>query len=66
MRLGALEILLILGVILLFFGPSRLPGLGQSLGSAIRSFKKGVTGDPDPSEPGDKPALPPADPKSKA
>jgi sec-independent protein translocase protein TatA len=35
--------LLIVGVILLiFFGPSRLPGLGQSLGKAIRGFKEGI------------------------
>lgn len=35
--------LLILAVILLFiFGPSRLPGLGQSLGKAIRGFKDGL------------------------
>lgn len=35
--------LLILAVILLlFFGPSRLPQLGQSLGRAIRGFKSGL------------------------
>lgn len=35
--------LLFFGVILLlFFGPSRLPGLGQSLGKAIRGFKEGL------------------------
>ena len=35
--------ILILSVILLvFFGPSRLPALGQSLGKAIRGFKDGL------------------------
>ncbi len=35
--------ILILAVILLvFFGPSRLPALGQSLGKAIRGFKDGL------------------------
>lgn len=35
--------MLILAVILLvFFGPSRLPALGQSLGKAIRGFKEGI------------------------
>jgi sec-independent protein translocase protein TatA len=35
--------LLLLSVILLiFFGPSRLPQLGQSLGKAIRGFKTGL------------------------
>jgi len=36
--------LLVLAVILLvIFGPSRLPGLGQSLGKAIRGFKDGLS-----------------------
>lgn len=43
MSLGMPEILLILAVVLLFFGPSRLPGVGKSIGEAIRSFKKGMT-----------------------
>lgn len=35
--------LLILAVILLvFFGPSRLPAFGQSLGKAIKGFKQGL------------------------
>lgn len=42
MSLGMPEILLILAVVLLFFGPSRLPGVGKSIGEAIRSFKKGM------------------------
>jgi TatA/E family protein of Tat protein translocase len=34
---------LILSVILLiFFGPSRLPALGQSIGKAIKGFKQGL------------------------
>lgn len=44
MSLGVTEILLILGIALLFFGPSRLPGLGKSMGEAIRGFKKGIEG----------------------
>lgn len=35
--------ILLFGVILLiFFGPSRLPQLGQSLGRAIKGFKEGI------------------------
>ena len=35
--------LLILALILLiFFGPSRLPALGQSIGKAIKGFKQGL------------------------
>ncbi len=30
-------------IVLLFFGPSKLPQLGKSLGEAIRDFKKGVS-----------------------
>jgi sec-independent protein translocase protein TatA len=39
------EILLILFALMLLFGASRLPQLGSSLGSAIRNFKKGFTGE---------------------
>ena len=41
-RLGFGEILVILVLALLFFGPSKLPQLGQSLGEAIKGFKKGL------------------------
>ena len=44
MRLGFGEILIILAIALLFFGPSKLPQLGSSLGEAIRGFKKGMSG----------------------
>ena len=44
MRLGLGEILVVLALALLFFGPSKLPQLGASLGEAIRGFKKGVSG----------------------
>jgi sec-independent protein translocase protein TatA len=43
-RLGWMEVLLILAVVLIFFGPKRLPGLGAALGSAIRGFKRGISG----------------------
>lgn len=39
------HILLIAVVLLVFFGPSRLPKAGQSIGEAIRGFKKGLNGD---------------------
>lgn|GEM_PF-1121713 len=44
MRLGWTEILVVLGVILIFFGGKRLPDLGRSLGKALRGFKDGVDG----------------------
>lgn len=39
-NLGITEILLIGVILLLFFGPSRLPELGKSLGRGIQEFKK--------------------------
>jgi sec-independent protein translocase protein TatA len=36
------HLLLLLFIVLIFFGPGRLPGLGKSLGEAIRGFKKGL------------------------
>ena len=39
------QILIVVGIVLLFFGPSRIPGLGKSLGEAIRGFKKGISED---------------------
>jgi sec-independent protein translocase protein TatA len=46
MNLGWTEILLIGGVALLLFGPSKLPTLGRSLGESIRGFKKALSEDP--------------------
>jgi sec-independent protein translocase protein TatA len=43
MRLGFGEILVILVLALIFFGPSKLPQLGSSLGEALRGFKKGLS-----------------------
>ncbi len=48
MNLGWTEIIVIVGLALLFFGPARLPGLGKSMGEAIRGFKKGLTEKEDP------------------
>jgi sec-independent protein translocase protein TatA len=42
MRLGIPELILILAIIMLLFGTSRLAGLGKGLGQAIRGFKSEV------------------------
>nr|WP_242344506.1 twin-arginine translocase TatA/TatE family subunit [Anaeromyxobacter sp. SG22] len=39
------ELLVVLFIVLLFFGASRLPALGEGLGKALRSLKGAVTGD---------------------
>ena len=44
---GMTELLIILLVVLLIFGASRLPGVGSALGKGIRSFKTSVTGEDD-------------------
>jgi sec-independent protein translocase protein TatA len=38
------EHLLILGIVLLIFGPRRLPELGHTMGKAIRNFKDSISG----------------------
>ncbi|HUK65196.1 MAG TPA: twin-arginine translocase TatA/TatE family subunit [Anaeromyxobacteraceae bacterium] len=43
MRLGLGEILVIIVVLLLVFGPNKLPQLGDALGKGIRNFKKATT-----------------------
>lgn len=42
MKLGPWEIVAIVGVVLVLFGPSRLPALGKGFADFIRSFKKGI------------------------
>jgi sec-independent protein translocase protein TatA len=46
-NVGPLEILLVLIVALVVFGPKKLPDLGHSLGKGIREFKGSVTGETD-------------------
>jgi sec-independent protein translocase protein TatA len=42
--IGPLEIGIVLLIVLIIFGPKRLPELGRSLGSGMRGFKDSVTG----------------------
>jgi sec-independent protein translocase protein TatA len=58
---GPWELLIVLGVVLLIFGPKRLPQLGRSLGRGAREFKDSITGRHDKD---DEPAeLPPPEPE---
>ena len=49
---GPLEIIIILVIVLIVFGPKRLPDLGRSLGRGMREFKDSVTGKDKDERPG--------------
>lgn len=44
-RIGPIEIILILVIILIIFGVGRLPEVGAGLGKGIRNFKKAMSGE---------------------
>ena len=58
--LGTSELLIILVIVMLVFGASRLPQLGRGLGEGMRSFKDAIKGVGD-----DKPTTPPTAQQSK-
>ncbi len=41
-NIGITEILIVLAIVLLLFGASRIPALARSLGKSVKEFKKGV------------------------
>ena len=59
--IGWVEILILLLVALLVFGPKRLPEMGRSLGRGLREFKDSVSGKDD-----DRDELPPPAPDDEA
>ncbi len=50
-KIGLPEILIILAIALLIFGPGRLSELGKGLGEGIRNFKSAVKDGEQPSQP---------------
>ena len=42
--IGIPELIIVLVILLVIFGPKRLPGIGRSLGSGMREFKDSITG----------------------
>jgi sec-independent protein translocase protein TatA len=42
--IGPLELVIVLVIVLVVFGPKRLPSLGRQLGAGMREFKESVTG----------------------
>lgn len=50
-RIGMPELLVILGIVIIIFGASRLPEIGRSIGSAIRNFRDSTASKEDSSTP---------------
>lgn len=42
MKIGTTELLLLLGVAVLIFGPTKLPQLGKAIGKTVGNFKRGA------------------------
>ena len=61
-NIGPVEIIIVLFIVLVIFGPKRLPELGRSMGRGMREFKDSITGKDD--EPDEQHSLPvaPAEP----
>ena len=46
-KIGTTELLIVLAIVLVIFGPKALPQLGRSIGKTIGSFRKGMNEDVD-------------------
>ncbi|TMA25095.1 MAG: twin-arginine translocase TatA/TatE family subunit [Deltaproteobacteria bacterium] len=66
MNLGFGELLLIFLVIMLIFGASKLPALGDALGKGLKNFKRSVSGNDEIDVTPKKEAIPPAEQKAPA
>ena len=60
-NIGPMELIIVLVIVLLIFGPKRLPGLGKQLGTGMREFKDSISGkggkdDDEGDEEGERPA----------
>jgi sec-independent protein translocase protein TatA len=50
-KIGFTELLVLLAIVVILFGATRLPQLGKGIGEGIRNFKKGMRGaDDEPAE----------------
>ena len=43
--ISPIQIIIVLAIALLVFGPKRLPGMGRDLGRGIRDFRSGISGE---------------------
>ncbi len=51
------DLIVVLVIVLLIFGPKRLPGLGKQLGQGMREFKESITGESKDDSDGKRPEL---------
>jgi sec-independent protein translocase protein TatA len=63
--LQPMHLLIILVIVLIIFGPGRLPEIGKGLGESIRGFKKAMSGDGDKSKTDIKKEIPSQDTPDK-
>lgn len=47
MRIGTNELIIVLVVVLIIFGPKNLPKLGKMFGKTMKGFKEGINDDED-------------------
>jgi sec-independent protein translocase protein TatA len=55
--IGPLELGIVLLIVLVIFGPKRLPGIGRQLGTGMREFKDSITGKNKDDDDDERPAL---------
>ena len=51
------DLIVVLVIVLLIFGPKRLPGLGKQLGTGLREFKESITGEHKDDQPDSRPEI---------
>lgn len=57
MEIGPSELIIILVIVLLIFGPGRIASLGRELGASIRQFRQGLKESPEPEEESDQTSI---------
>jgi sec-independent protein translocase protein TatA len=65
-NIGPLEIAIVLVIVLIIFGPKRLPELGRSMGRGIREFRGSISGERDKDDADDQHAELEASPSAEA
>ena len=64
--IGVTELLIILAVVLLIFGPKNLPKLGSALGKTVKNLREGIgSKSEEPEQPAEEEAEPEPEPEEK-